>query len=432
MRVVVIGTGYVGLVSAAGLAEFGNDVVCVGFNPERIAQLSQGEVGFYEPGLKELISSNLEAGRVRFADEVESAIVGAEVIIYAKRVKADVDGGADLGRLFAVADIIGKRLDRYTVVALKSTVPVGTCDRLAARIGAHAQVPFGVASTPAFLKEGDAINDFMKPDRVVIGSDDERAIETLRKLYDPFVRTQDRVIVCDARSAELAKQAASALLASRISFINELAMLADELGADIERVRHIMGADARIGPKALFVSPGFGGSHFHSDIDMLLSSARDAGRQLMVVRAAHEANQDHKRVLLTKLERNLGALEGKTVALWGLSFKPRTDDTGEGPALKLIEGLLAAGASVRAHDPKAMERVGRIFGSRIHLGSTMYDAVTGADALVLVTEWHQYRRPDFERVAAAMRGKLVIDGRNIWNPEELRGLGLRYVGLGRR
>jgi UDPglucose 6-dehydrogenase len=318
------------------------------------------------------------------------------------------------------------------VIVNTSTVPVGTTERVKVRIEAHASSSFGVAYNPSFLTVGDAVNDFMKPDRVVIGTDDARAAEVLRRLYAPLVRTKGRILVCDVRSAELSKYAASALLASRISFVNELARLADHLGADMEAVRRALGADSRIGPKYLFVGPGFGGSQFQNDITMLLSTAREAGQELELVRATHEVNQRQKRVLLEKLTRQLGGdVEGKVIAVWGLAFKPRTDDVGLAPALVLLDGLLEAGAQVRVHDPRAMDNARAIYADRIHYGETMYEATHGADALVLVTEWHPYRRPDFARVQSEMAGRLIVDGRNIWDPVELRELGFRYIGVGR-
>jgi UDPglucose 6-dehydrogenase len=353
------------------------------------------------------------------------------VVIIAIRLPVSADGDSDLAPLFALADRIGKSIDSYKVIATKSTVPVGTADRLGVRIGAHGSVPFGVASNPSFLKEGDAVQDFMKPARVVIGTSDQRTEEILRRLYAPFVRTQDRILVVDARTAELAKYAASALLASRISFMNELALLAGEVGADIELVRRIIGADPRIGPKYLFVGPGFGGTEFVGDIAMLLATARQAGQQLSVVSAAHATNEEQKKVLVSRLTRELGDLEGKRVSVWGLAYKPRTSDIGGAPAVALIDGLLARGATVLAHDPRAADNAKHHYGDRITFTETMYDACVDADALVLVTEWHQYRRPDFSRIAELMRGKLLLDGRNVWDKEELRENGLRYVGLGR-
>lgn len=431
MRIAVVGTGYVALVASAGLAELGNDVICVGDDEARVERLSAGVAGIYEPVLPDLLRHNLDAGRIRFTTDLEGAVKASAVVIIATPIEMSREGEADLGPLFAVADRIGKVIDSYKVIALKSTVPVGTTDRLAVRIGAHGSIPFGVACNPAFVKEGEAVTDFMKPSRVVVGTSDERAAEILRRLYEPLVRTPDRVMVVGTRSAELAKHAASALLASRISFMNEVAGVAEELGADIEDVRHIVGADPRIGPESLHVGPGFGGVHFKRDLDMLLASARDAGRELAVVAAVQEVNQRQKQVLLGKLDRSIGGLEGKRVAVWGLAFKPQTDDIGESPALELIEGLLDRGAEIFAHDPKAMSNAASVFGERVSFVDDMYEAAQDADVLVLCTEWHQYRRPNFSRLAEAMRSRVVLDGRNVWNPEELRDVGFRYFGIGR-
>ncbi|MCA9618240.1 MAG: UDP-glucose/GDP-mannose dehydrogenase family protein, partial [Myxococcales bacterium] len=353
MRIAVVGTGYVGLAVSAGLAEFGNDVTTIvdpGGDPER---LSRGDIDMVEPGLGELLRSNVLAGRLAIGTDLEAAVRAASVVIITTEL-APTEDGADLAPLFALADRIGKVIEDYKVIALKSAVPVGTTDRLAVRIGAHGSVPFGVVHNPSFLKEGEALDDFMKPDRVVIGTGDPQAAELMRRLYEPFLRSSDRILVVGTRSAELAKHAASALLASRISFMNEVALVAEEVGADIEDVRAIMGADPRIGAQALFVGPGFGGDHFQRDLAMLLSTARDAGRELGVVEAAWAANERQKKVLLAKLDRALGGLHDRTVTLWGLAYKPHTARIGRGPALDLIDGLLAAGAKVRAHDPKAM------------------------------------------------------------------------------
>jgi UDPglucose 6-dehydrogenase len=431
MRIAVIGTGHVALVTGAGFAEFGNDVVVVGFDEGEVAKIAEGDLGVFEPGLGELLRANLDGGRVRFTTDLEEAVRSSEVIFLVIPVDPDASGQADLGQLFAVADRVGKALDAYKVIAVRSTVPVGTVDRLGVRIGAHGSAPFAVAYNPAFIKEGDAIADFMKPDRVVIGTSDARAAELLRRLYAPFVRTQDRIFAVDTKSAELAKHASSAILAVRISFMNEMSQLADELGADIEVVRRIVGADPRIGPHSLFVGPGYGGTRFHRDIAQLLHTAREVGRELSIVKAATDANERQQQVLVRKLQRGLGDLEGKMVAVWGLAFKPRTHDIGHAPAIALIEGLLSRGCAVKAHDPRAAARARKVLGDRVQFPDDMYDAVDGADALVLVTEWHQYRRPDFTRIAQKMRGKLVIDGRNIWEPVELREFGLRYLGVGR-
>ncbi|HZO15641.1 MAG TPA: UDP-glucose/GDP-mannose dehydrogenase family protein [Polyangiaceae bacterium] len=432
MRIAVIGTGYVGLVTGAGLAEVGNDVSCVALDPRSAERLERGELAIYEPGLEDLVTGNREGGRLSFTADLEDAVRRAEVVIIALEVPVSADGRAELAELFGVTDRIATVLDEYKVIVNRSTVPVGTTERLKVRIQAHTQTPFGIVSNPAFLKEGDAVNDFMKPDRILVGTEDARAAEVLRRLFAPFVRTRDRIMVSDARSAELGKYAVSALLAARISFVNELALLCDELGADMEIVRRVLGADSRIGPKYLFVGPGFGGSHFTSDITMLLNTARESGRELGIVRASHEANQRQKRVLLDKLARAMSdRLERATVAVWGLAFKPRTDDIGEAPALRLIDGLLERGARVRVHDPQAMTNARALYGERIEYADSMYDAAQGADALVLVTEWHQYRRPDFKRLLQGMQGRLVVDGRNLWDPAELREIGFRYVGIGR-
>lgn len=437
MHLAVIGASHVGLVASAGFADFGNDVVCVVDDPARVARLDAGELDLYEPGLTQLIVANAASGRIRFSTDLEAAVKAAEVIIIALDVARSVQGEPELKPLFQVADriatIINKhKLSDYKVIVTKSTVPVGTSDRLKVRIGARTAWDFGVVSNPSFLKEGDAVNGFMKPDRVLIGTNDESAAELLRRLYAPFVRTRDRIFVSDTRSAELAKYATSALLASRVSFMNDLAILADELGADIEAVRKVMGADPRIGEKYLFVGPGFGGSQLQGDIAMLLYTAREVGRELRLVTATDAVNRQQKGVLLQRLRHGLsGNLTGKTVCVWGLAYKPRTADIGESPALALIDGLLEAGALVQVHDPRAMDNVAAIYGDRIRCGESMYDAATGADALALVTEWHQYRRPDFKRLRAILRGNLLLDGRNIWDPTELRDLGFRYVGIGR-
>ncbi|HHH10832.1 MAG TPA: UDP-glucose/GDP-mannose dehydrogenase family protein [Sorangium sp.] len=432
MHIVVVGTGYVGLVTAAGFADFGNEVVCVGDDAERIAQLSAGKLPLYEPGLGPLLEENRVAGRVRFTTDLQAALHGCEVVFLALHVPVTRERGADLSALFAAADQLAETMTDGCVVVTKSTVPVGTADRIRVRIEARSEASFTVVSNPAFLKVGAAVSDFMRPDRVLIGSDDERAIDMLRGLYAPFVRTRDRVFVVDARSAELAKYAASALLASRISFMNELALLADDLGADIEAVRQVMGADRRIGPKALFVGPGFGGTNFHNDLTMLMHTAAEAGQPFALLHATDNANERQKGVLLRKLSTALGGtLMGKRIAIWGVAFKPRTDDIGQAPALRLMDGLLEKGAQPVVHDPRALDNVRRRYGERLHYAADMYSAAEEADALVLVTEWHQYRSPDFARLRRGMAGQLLVDGRNVWNRECVRELGFRYVGIGR-
>jgi UDPglucose 6-dehydrogenase len=454
MRIAVIGTGYVGLVTGACLADFGNDVVAIELDPARLARLEAGELPLYEPGLDAIVAQNREAGRYRFSGDLEAAVSASEVVFLALRVDVASDGVPQLDKIFDVADRIGRAIaaseGEYKVVVSRTTVPVGTTDRLRVRIsatlaaakhtpgstapppGPHGHAVFGVVSNPSFLKEGNAVDDFTKPDRVLIGSDDAQAIEVMRRLYMPLVRTRDLVFVTDARSAELSKYATSALLASRVSFMNDLAMLAEDLGADIEVVRKVIGADARIGPKYLFVGPGFGGRLIHNDLKSLLHAAREAGRDLAIVRATFEINQRQKQVLAEKLERALHPLDGKLVAIWGVSFKPKTADLGEAPSLALLDRLLEKGARVRVHDPHAMDNLRAIYGERIEYAPSMYDAAAGADALVLVTEWHPYRRPDFRRLLEIMRAPLLVDGRNVWDPTELRELGFRYHGIGRR
>ncbi|MEP7125579.1 MAG: UDP-glucose/GDP-mannose dehydrogenase family protein [Byssovorax sp.] len=433
MRLAMVGTGYVGLVAGAGFADFGNDVVCADVNEEKIACLDRGEVPIYEPGLDALIASNVKAGRLRFSTDVVKAIREAEVVFICVGTPSAADGSADLSHVFAVAETIGKNLEGFKVIVTKSTVPVGTADKIKAIIAQHTKHDFAVASNPEFLKEGAAINDFMKPDRVVIGSDHPKAREALRHLYSAFVRATDRIHVMDARSAELTKYASNALLATRISFMNDLAVLAEKLGADIELVRKGVGADPRIGPKFLFPGPGFGGSCFPKDIAALLFTGRQVGIELEMVRATEVVNARQKKILGQKVAAHFGgSLAGKTVAVWGLSFKPQTDDIRESPALTLIDDLLAAGARVQAHDPQAMDNVKAIYGDRVHFVDGMYGAVEGADALVLVTEWHEFRTPDFQRMKLAMRTPSLFDGRNMWIPEELRGMGFFYTGIGRQ
>jgi UDPglucose 6-dehydrogenase len=432
MQLAVIGTGYVGLVAGAGFADFGNDVVCVDVDANKIARLERGEIPIYEPGLDVLIAKNAEAGRLRFSTDVAEAILRAEVVIIAVGTPQADDGSADMSAVLGVAETIGRTLNGFKVIVTKSTVPVGTADRIEAIIKGLSTQPFAVASNPEFLKEGDAINDFMKPDRVIIGSDNPRALEILRQLYAPFVRSRDRVLLMNARSAELSKYASNALLATRISFMNDLALLAEKVGADIELVRMGVGSDSRIGSKFLYAGPGFGGSCFPKDIAALLHTGSSVEHELELVRAAQNINRRQKHVLGQKIRAAFdGDLAGRVIALWGLAFKPRTDDIRESPALTLIDDLLAEGAIVQAHDPQAMPNVKALYGDRISLCDTMYGATEGADALALVTEWHEYRSPDFRRIQRMMRGTRLFDGRNQWEPSDVRELGFEYTAIGR-
>ncbi len=433
MRIAVIGTGYVGLVAGAGFSDFGNDVTCVDLDQDRVSRLKQGEIPIHEPGLHELVKRNLEAGRLQFTTACEEGVNGAEVVFLAVGTpQSEAEQAADLRFVDGAARDVGRALTNWAVIVNKSTVPVGTADRVRSIIAQETQVPFTVASNPEFLKEGDAVNDFMKPSRIVLGVEDERGLETLRNLYSPFVRTNDRIMVMDIRSAELTKYAANAMLAVRISFMNELALLAERVGADVDKVRRGVGSDPRIGNKFLFPGPGFGGSCFPKDIRALMHTAEQAGMPLGIVAAADQANERQKRVLAERVKQHFGGnVEGKRIAVWGLAFKPETDDIRESPALSVIDELRAAGAEVVAYDPAAMDNVHVRYDGKLELAFSQYAATDAADALVLVTEWHQFRRPDFRRMAASMKQKVLFDGRNVWNPAELEALGFTYYGIGR-
>ncbi|MFO0551779.1 MAG: UDP-glucose/GDP-mannose dehydrogenase family protein [Polyangiaceae bacterium] len=433
MHLGIIGTGYVGLVAGAGFSDFGNDVVCADVDQSKIDRLNNGQVPIYEPGLDALIERNAKAGRIRFTTDVTETIRHADVVFVAVGTPPAADGSADLSAVYKVAEIFGKTIDHYKVIVNKSTVPVGTADKVREIASSFTKVPFAVCSNPEFLKEGAAINDFMKPDRVIIGTEDDRAREIMRQLYAPFVRTADRIQMMDPRSAELTKYAANAMLATRISFMNDLAVLAEKVGADIELVRKGVGADTRIGPKFLFSGPGYGGSCFPKDLSALVFLADKVNHGLEVVRAAENVNKRQKKVLGTKIAAHFnGDLKGKVVAVWGLAFKPETDDIRESPALVLVQDLLDAGATVKAHDPQAMDNVREIFGDKITLTSGPYEAADGADALALVTEWHAFRAPDFSRLRKIMRTPALFDGRNMWPREEVARLGFSYQGIGRR
>ena len=433
MKIGVVGTGYVGLVSGAGFADFGNDVVCADSDRERIDALRRGEVPFFEPGLPELIQRNVREGRLRFTAEAAEAAAASEVVFVAVGTPSGPDGGADLRSVDAAAEAIARGARGPLVVALKSTVPVGTCDRVAEILARTAPgVAFAVASNPEFLKEGDAVNDFSKPDRVVIGTADARARQLLRDLYAPFMRVADRVVIMDARSAELCKYACNAMLAARVSFMNELAGLCERVGADVEQVRAGMARDPRIGAKFLFPGAGMGGSCLPKDLRALAAIGRAAGAPLEIVEATTRVNERQKTLLFDKIHAHFkGDLRGRRIAIWGLAFKPRTDDVREAPALEIVRRLLDAGASVRAHDPQAMAQARRVLGDRIEYAESAYAAVDGADALCVVTEWPEFRRPDFGRIRAAMRAPVLFDGRNLWEPDAMRALGFVVYGIGR-
>jgi UDPglucose 6-dehydrogenase len=432
MQITVIGTGYVGLVVGASFSHSGNRVTCVDVDIERIRCLERGEIPFYEPGLSELVRRNTAPGRLLFTTDTAAAVAGADVVFIAVGTPQSATGAADLGAVFDVARAIAKHVTGPTVVVLKSTVPVGTTDRVRKLIASETRHSVPVVFNPEFLKEGDAVNDFMKPARVILGGDDRRALDLLVNLYEPFVRTNNRIQIMDARSAELAKYAANCMLATRVSFINELALLAEKVGADIELVRMGVGSDPRIGPSFLFAGPGFGGSCFPKDLQALLHTGAEVGQELGVIRAVIEANERQKRVLGDRIAAHFGGdLRGRRIAVWGIAFKPETDDLREAPALVTIEDVLARGGEVVAYDPAAAERARALFGDRVTLASDMYRAAEGADALALVTEWHQFRRPDFGRLAESMRTRVLFDGRNMWHGPELRQQGFTYYGVGR-
>ncbi len=432
MKIGVVGTGYVGLVVGACLAENGNRVACVDNDEDKIAALRRGEIPIYEPGLSEMLPRNVAEERLSFSTDLPSTVRASEVLFIAVGTPPDEDGSADMTHVLDVAEDVARSMNGRKIVVLKSTVPVGTAARVRQVIAGHTKQPFAVVSNPEFLKEGTAVDDFLRPDRVIIGTDDADVAALMHALYEPFVRTGNPILVMDHASAELSKYAANAMLATRISFMNEVANLCDRLGADVGQVRLGLGRDARIGASFLFPGVGYGGSCFPKDIKALLRMGQDAGCELAVVGAVDRTNEAQKRILVPRIAAHLGGLAGKVVAVWGLAFKPRTDDMREAPALAVIEGLLAGGASVRAYDPKAMGTARRLLGDRVTLCARSYEAVEGADALAVVTEWNEFREPDFGRVKSLMRRPAVFDGRNIYSPAHLREMGFHYEGIGRR
>ena len=433
MRIAVVGTGYVGLVAGVCFADSGHDVVCVDVDQAKIAALQKGETPIYEPGLDELLKKNVAAERISFATQLVDSVRNADVVFIAVGTPQRDDGDADLRAAMSVAQEVAEHAERYTVVVNKSTVPVGTAARMQAEIDAHARAEIDVVSNPEFLKEGAAIDDFLRPDRIVIGSASERARAIMAELYGPFVRTESPIYFMDPRSAELTKYAANAMLAARISFMNDVAMLCERVGADVDSVRKAMGADERIGQKFLFPGCGYGGSCFPKDVKALIATARNHGLDFTLLAAVDAVNDRQKRLLAQKAKAHFGAgnLRGKKFGVWGLSFKPKTDDLRHAPALALIDELLADGGVVTAHDPVAMENARHHFGERVQFVHNPYLAAEGADALFLVTEWNEFRQPDFARIKAAMKQPVLFDGRNIWNPKRMRDLGFTYYGVGR-
>ena len=432
MKVGIIGTGYVGLVVGACLAETGNDVICVDVDEKKIDALKGGDIPIYEPGLQPLVANNQAEGRLSFTTDIGAAVKVSKVIFIAVGTPPDEDGSADLQHVLNVARTIGEHMNEPKVVVTKSTVPVGTAEKVRRAVAERTSERFHVCSNPEFLKEGAAVDDFMKPDRVIIGVDSKEAERAIRELYGPFVRTGNPMIVMDIASAELTKYAANAMLATRISFMNQMAELCEEVGADITLVRSGIGADARIGSAFLFPGPGYGGSCFPKDVRALIRTADEAGVSLDIMQAVEEVNTRQKNRVGEKLMEALGDdLNGKTVAIWGLAFKARTDDVRESPSLNLIETLLEHGAEVRAHDPQAAKSARRVLGDRIHYWKRMYDVLDKADALAIMTEWLDYRNPDFDRMRDMMRRPLIVDSRNLYDPGRMSELGFSYRSIGR-
>jgi UDPglucose 6-dehydrogenase len=439
MRVTIFGSGYVGLVTGACLADAGNHVVCVDVDAGKIERLNRGEVPIHEPGLEALIRRNAEAGRIEFTTDAERAVAHGLFQLIAVGTPPGEDGAADLRYVLAVARTIATHLSRYAIVITKSTVPVGTADKVRAEIertlaARGASCEFDVVSNPEFLKEGAAIADFMKPDRVVVGTENPRTTELMRALYEPFTRNHDRLIVMDVRSAELTKYAANAMLATKISFMNELANIAERVGADIEKVRIGIGSDPRIGYSFIYPGTGYGGSCFPKDVQALIRSAHEAGHEPQILDAVEAVNAQQKEILFHKMSRHFGgALSGRTLALWGLAFKPNTDDMREAPSRTLIALLLQAGARVRAYDPVAAAEAQRIYAaeSRVALARNAYEAAEGADALAIVTEWQEFRSPDFERLREVLKAPVIFDGRNLYDPAMVSRFGLTYYAIGR-
>jgi UDPglucose 6-dehydrogenase len=431
MRLSIIGTGYVGLVAGTCFAESGNDVRCVDIDQAKIEALSRGELPIYEPGLEELVARNVEDRRLHFTTDLTQAVKASEVVFIAVGTPPGEDGDADLQHVLAASRQIELALEKYTVVVTKSTVPVGTADRVRAEMASVTQVPFDVVSNPEFLKEGAAVDDFLRPDRIVVGAESERARQIVGELYAPFIRTEHPIFFMDTRSAELTKYAANAMLAVRISFMNEIAALCERVGADVDQVRKGMGSDRRIGFPFLFPGVGYGGSCFPKDVKALVATARENGLEYDLLRAVERINERQKKLLIQKAVRHYGNLEGKVFAVWGLAFKPKTDDLREAPSLEVIEGLLGKGASVRAHDPVAEPAARRLFGNRIRIDKGPYETLEGADGLFLVTEWNEFRQPDFERMRKLMRQPVIFDGRNLYDPKRLRERGFTYFGVGR-
>jgi UDPglucose 6-dehydrogenase len=431
MKIAVVGSGYVGLVLGACLAETGNDVVCIDKDASKVKSLRRGVMPIYEPGLEEMVKRNRKEGRLEFTTTLAKSVRSASIVFIAVGTPQHEDGSADLSHVLGVAREIARTMNGYKVIVDKSTVPVGTAARVRELVGRETSHPFSVVSNPEFLKQGAAVEDFLKPDRVVIGVEDDRAREVMLELYSPFTRTGAPIMVMDCASAEMSKYAANALLATRISFMNEVANVCEAYGANVDQVRRAIGADKRIGPSFLFPGIGFGGSCFPKDIKALIKFAGDKGYDFQTLKAVDKVNEAQKVRFVGKLERHFGSLKNRTIAVWGLAFKPRTDDMREAPSIPLITRLLQAKAKVRAFDPQAEPMARRIFGTKITLADKSYNALKGADALIIATEWNEFREPDFPRMRKLMKTPVIFDGRNIYTPEQMKAQGFTYYSVGR-
>ncbi|MFH1727456.1 MAG: UDP-glucose/GDP-mannose dehydrogenase family protein [Pseudomonadota bacterium] len=432
MKVSVIGSGYVGLVGGACFADTGNDVICMDKDELKIENLKNGIIPIYEPGLKDIVLRNLQEERLSFTTNIKKTVEDSLVIFIAVGTPEDEDGSCDISHVLAVAKDISKNMNGYKIIVNKSTVPVGTADKVRELVRKNTIHEFDVVSNPEFLKEGDAINDFLKPDRVVIGTDNVRCAEIMKELYAPYVRTKNPMIIMDNKSAELTKYAANSMLATKISFINEIAKLCDVVGADVSMVREGIGADSRIGQRFIFPGVGYGGSCFPKDVKALIKTADELGSEMTILKTVEEVNNAQKTIMLPKiLEHFNGDIKGKTFAIWGLSFKPETDDIREAPAIEIINKLLENQALVKAYDPQASHNMSKIFEGRVSFVEKSYKALEGADALILVTEWKQFSNPDFEKIKSLLTNPVIFDGRNQYNPKELKALGFSYFSIGR-
>jgi UDPglucose 6-dehydrogenase len=433
MKIAVVGTGYVGLVTGTCLAETGNHVTCIDIDVNKVKSLQSGKITIYEPGLESLFERNIRQGRLDFTTELSKGIEGATVIFLALPTPPGENGSADLKYILGVADQLGSSLKNYAVVVDKSTVPVGTAEKVQKRIGEKAQTDFDVVSNPEFLREGVAVDDFMKPERVVVGTSSDRAKQIIEELYSPLVRQGNPILFMDERSAELTKYAANSFLATKISFMNEIANLCDKLGADVDYVRKGMGTDSRIGKRFLFAGIGYGGSCFPKDVQALARASHEVDYDFKILNSVMDVNKIQKSILLPRIENYFdGYLKGKTLALWGLAFKPNTDDIREAPAIENIQWLLDRGVSIRAYDPEAMDNMKKLIGDKIFFADDEYDALKNADALIIATEWPVFRTPDFEKMATLLNNKVVFDGRNLYNPDTMIRHGYTYFSIGRK